>query len=167
MMSKIGLPISLCSYKYNVKHVVDTINKQECTHAMIVPTMTIDILSYLEKTNSHLPSLKCKLILNILTNSKNQMIIFYFNQQNLAIITGSAPTPVEVARQFVERVPNAKQFLIRYGSTETGGCMTMPHSEDLPDSTIDNVGKPLDLVQIKLVDPKTNLIVKLGKKLIF
>lgn len=59
MMSKLGLPIVLTSYKYNVKRVVDTINEQNCTHAMIVPTMTIDILSYLEKTNSHLPSLKC------------------------------------------------------------------------------------------------------------
>ena len=41
--------------------------------------------------------------------------------------------------------------------------MTIPHPDDLPESTIDNVGKPLDFVQIKLVDPKTNLVVKLGK----
>lgn len=88
MMGKLGVPIALSSYKYSVKQVVDTINQQECTHAMIVPTMTIDILTYLEKTNTHLPSLK-------------------------TIVTGSAPTPVEVARRFVERVPNAKRFLIR------------------------------------------------------
>ena len=64
----------------------------------------------------------------------------------------------------MERVPNAKQFLIRYGSTETGGCMTMPHPDDPPSATIDNVGKPLDLVQIKLVDPKSGLLVRLGEQ---
>lgn len=58
MMSRIGLPINLTSYKYSVKQVVDTINDRQCTHAMIVPTMTLDILNYLEKTNGHLPSLK-------------------------------------------------------------------------------------------------------------
>lgn len=61
MMSRIGLPITLSSYKYSVKAVVDTINEHECTHAMIVPTMTIDILNYLEKTGCHLPSLKGEL----------------------------------------------------------------------------------------------------------
>ena len=70
---------------------------------------------------------------------------------------------MEIARRFLGKVPSVKQFLIRYGSTETGGCMTMPHQEDLPASTIDNVGKPLDFVQIKLVNPKTDLLVKLGK----
>lgn len=36
------------------------------------------------------------------------------------MITGSAPTPVEVAKKFLKNVPNVKEFLIRYGSTETG-----------------------------------------------
>lgn len=42
--------------------------------------------------------------------------------------------------------------------------MSMPHPDDLPEQTIDNVGKPLDFVQLKIVDPKTNLIVKLGEE---
>lgn len=61
MMSKLNLPIALTSYKYNVKRVIDVINEEQCTHAMVVPTMTIDILSYLEKTNTHLPSIKGKI----------------------------------------------------------------------------------------------------------
>ena len=59
MMSKLGLPIALTGYKYSVKNVIDTINQHQSTHAMLVPTMTIDILNYLERNNSvELPSLK-------------------------------------------------------------------------------------------------------------
>lgn len=72
MMSRIGLPITLTSYKYSVKAVVDTINEQKCTHAMIVPTMTIDILNYLEKTNAHLPSLKGELLKRLIVGNSRE-----------------------------------------------------------------------------------------------
>lgn len=42
--------------------------------------------------------------------------------------------------------------------------MTMPQPGDRPEQTIDNVGAPLDFVQIKLVDPKTSRVVKLGEQ---
>lgn len=81
MMSRLGLPIALSSYKYNVKHVVDCINQQECTHAMIVPTMTIDILSYIEKTNVQLPSLKSRSIFKRIIRIKINTL-FHFHQSN-------------------------------------------------------------------------------------
>lgn len=40
----------------------------------------------------------------------------------------------------------------------------MPHIGDEPNKTIDNVGAPLDFVQIKLIDPKTRNVVKIGEQ---
>lgn len=40
----------------------------------------------------------------------------------------------------------------------------MPHLNDSPNITIDNVGAPLDFVQIQLVDPQTKRIVKIGEQ---
>ncbi|KAI1280689.1 Medium-chain acyl-CoA ligase ACSF2, mitochondrial [Halotydeus destructor] len=139
MMTKVGLPIMLTGYKYNTKVVVDAMKQHGCTHIMMVPAMTVDIINYLEANKVDIPSLK-------------------------AVITGSAPTPVQVAKKFVKVVPSAKQFLIRYGSTETGGCMSMPLVGDGPDKTVDNVGAPLSLTEMKVVNPKTGTLVKLGQQ---
>lgn len=42
--------------------------------------------------------------------------------------------------------------------------MSMPLPGDVPDKTIDNVGAPLDLTEMKLVDPKTGSTVKIGEQ---
>ncbi|RWS02597.1 acyl-CoA synthetase-like protein, partial [Dinothrombium tinctorium] len=139
MMSKIGMTIVLTGYRYKVDAVVDAINKHNCSHIMMVPAMTVDILNYVERNGKELSSLK-------------------------TVITGSAPTPVEVAKKFLNKVKSTEEFLIRYGSTETGGCMTMPLQGEGPSQTIDNVGKPLDYVEIKIVDPKSLKIQKLNEQ---
>lgn len=36
----------------------------------------------------------------------------------------------------------------------------MPLFEDTPEKTIDNVGAPLDLTEMKVVDPKSGCLVK-------
>lgn len=40
--------------------------------------------------------------------------------------------------------------------------MSCPQSTDGPDRTIDNVGAPLDLTEMKVVDPKTGRLMKTG-----
>jgi long-chain acyl-CoA synthetase len=80
------------------------------------------------------------------------------------VITGSAPTPVEVAKKFLKVMPTVKNFFIRYGSTETGGCMSMPFLTDGPEKTIDNVGAPLDLTEMKVVHPKLGYTLKVGEQ---
>lgn len=136
-MSVAQVPIVLTGYKYSVTNVIESIKSANCSHLMIVPAMTVDIANRLEQTGDSLPSLK-------------------------NIITGSAPTPPQVAKKFLSHVPSAKYFNIRYGSTETGGCMSMPFVGDLPDSTINNVGAPLDLTEMKVCDPKSGRILPLG-----
>lgn len=138
MMAATKLEIVLTGYKYSSHAVIDAISSQNCSHVMIVPAMTVDILSILEKSGQELPSLK-------------------------GVITGSAPTPLQVAQKFPQKVPSVKQFMIRFGSTETGGCMSMPLEDDLPAKTVDNVGAPLDLTEMKIVNPKTGEVVKIGQ----
>lgn len=58
MMARMGITITLTGYRYNVKTLVDTINENQCSHAMIVPAMTIDLINHLEKSNTTMPSLK-------------------------------------------------------------------------------------------------------------
>ena len=140
MMSVASVPIVLTGYKYNARSVVEAISTHRCTHTMIVPAMTVDILNLVEKMDQNpIPSLKY-------------------------VVTGSAPTPPEVAKSFVSKVPSVKHFYIRYGSTETGGCMTMPFPSDGPDKTCSVVGAPLDLTQVKICNPKSGKEVEIGKE---
>jgi fatty-acyl-CoA synthase len=140
MMSVASVPIVLTGYKYNAKSVVEAIAAHKCTHTMIVPAMTVDILGLVEKMGHNpIPSLKY-------------------------VVTGSAPTPPDVAKKFVAKIPSVKHFYIRYGSTETGGCMTMPFPADSPETTCSSVGAPLDLTQVKVCDPKSGKEVEVGKE---
>lgn len=136
-MSVAQVPIVLTGYKYSVTALLEAIKETKSSHLMIVPAMTVDIANRLEQTGDSLPSLT-------------------------TIITGSAPTPPQVAKKFLDKVPSAKYFYIRYGSTETGGCMSMPFEGDLPESTISNVGAPLDLTEMKVCDPKSGKVVPIS-----
>lgn len=42
--------------------------------------------------------------------------------------------------------------------------MTMPHRGDKPDKTKDNVGAPLELTEVKIVDRKTGNTTKIGEQ---
>ena len=138
-MGLTGMSILLTGYRYNTKDVLASINKHKSTHLMMVPTMTVDMINLLEKDYIRLPSLE-------------------------AIITGSAQTPVKVAEKFLHLNQDIKKFSIRYGSTETGGCMAMPLPGESPNSTIDNVGKTLDHCEIKIVDPKSGELKTIGEE---
>lgn len=138
MMASTNLEIVLTGYKYSSRAVLDAISDHSCSHVMIVPAMTVDILSLMETSGHQLPSLK-------------------------GVVTGSAPTPLEVAQSVPKKVPSVKQFMIRFGSTETGGCMSMPLEDDPLVRTVDNVGAPLDLTEMKIVHTKTGAVVKIGQ----
>lgn len=140
MMSVATVPIVLIGYKYSAKSTVESIASHKCTHTMIVPAMTVDILNLVSRMDHNpIPSLKY-------------------------VVTGSAPTPPEVAKKFVSAIPSVENFYIRYGSTETGGCMTMPFPDDKPDKTSTVVGAPLDLTQVKICDPKSGKEVGVGQE---
>ena len=62
---------------------------------MATPTLVIDLLNYLKKTNTKVPTLK-------------------------GVISGGASMPVEIANQFVDNVKSCTDFRIGYGATELG-----------------------------------------------
>lgn len=44
------------------------------------------------------------------------------------------------------------------------GCMALPYPGDSPEVTMDNVGAPMDMTEVKIVDRKTGDLVKLGEQ---
>jgi len=126
MMAKLGIHIVITGYRYNVKSVIDSINDLKCTHIMMVPAITIDIMNYVEKNGLKLNTLKSKVIYktfifkSLLTLFLLSFLNTHDNKTKSDVITGSAPTTVETVRQFLQNAPEVKHFLIRYGSTETG-----------------------------------------------
>lgn len=57
MMSKVALPIVLTGYKYKTETIIAAINEHKCSHVMMVPAMTVDILNYVDKHQLDMPSL--------------------------------------------------------------------------------------------------------------
>ncbi|OTF75291.1 hypothetical protein BLA29_013245 [Euroglyphus maynei] len=77
-------------------------------------------------------------------------------------MTGGASMPIEVAYQFMEFAPNCK-VRVAYGATETSACVTTFMKDSTVEESVETVGSPLDFVEIKLIDPKTKKIVKIGE----
>lgn len=140
MMAVASVPLVLTGYRYKTKDVVQGIQLHNCTHAMIVPAMTVDLLKHVTNNPAdNLPSLKY-------------------------VVTGSAPTPPDLARNFIKGLPHLNNFYIRYGSTETGGCMTLPFPTDQAEDGVALVGSPLDLTEVKVCHPKTGTVVPIGSE---
>jgi long-chain acyl-CoA synthetase len=64
------------------------------------------------------------------------------------VISGAAPLPVDLAKEFERRVPSA-QILEGYGLSETGGAMTVNRPGD---RTLGSVGRPYSNSEVRLVD---------------
>ena len=81
--------------KYDVKMIVDSIIKHNCTHVIVTPTQVMDILNYVERNGLKIKSLKGCLI-------------------------GGAPVPIEVAHRINRTIPSCNDIRIGYGATESG-----------------------------------------------
>ncbi|CAG2105153.1 unnamed protein product [Medioppia subpectinata] len=113
--------------------------KHSATHIIVTPTMVIDILNFVEKNSLKLPALRSMLI-------------------------GGAPVPVEVAHHIQRVIPSCDDVRIGYGATELGPCTTSCHKNDTFEQRMETVGSPLDLVEVKIVDPVSGYITKIGEQ---
>ncbi|XP_054159206.1 putative acyl-CoA synthetase YngI [Oppia nitens] len=140
-ISMCGTPFKsvIPNLKYDVKLIVETMIKHECTHIIVTPTQIIDILNYVETNKLQIPSLKGTLI-------------------------GGAPVPVEVAHNISRVIPSVDDIRIGYGATELGPCTTACHKNDTFNNRMETVGSPLDLVEVKIVNPATGQITKIGEQ---
>lgn len=72
--------------------------------------------------------------------------------------------PVEVATRVANVIKSVTDMRIGYGATELGPCVTASNPEDPAERKLETVGAPLDFVEVKLVNPQTGEVVKLGEQ---
>ena len=68
---------------------------------------------------------------------------------------GGSPTAAEMQRRIRETFPNVKSMGNAYGLTESSSVATINSGEDM-DKRPDSVGRPMPVVDIRIVDPEDN-----------
>ncbi|KAI1278752.1 Medium-chain acyl-CoA ligase ACSF2, mitochondrial [Halotydeus destructor] len=106
---------------------IDAIEKHGCTVMYGSPTMFIDILDSPDLKNRKLDSLE-------------------------TAIMGGASCPPEVARKLQTVFTNLRFLCNPYGATETSPGLACTEPSECFEANLDNVGMPLDHVEVKLID---------------
>ena len=114
------------------------ISDERCTAVHGVPTMFIAQLSHPDFTQFDLKSLRT------------------------GIMAGS-PCPIEVMREVIDRM-GAERITIAYGLTEASPVITQTLADDSIERRVSTVGKVLPNVEVRLVDPDTDLEVSAGQQ---
>ncbi|WP_245960183.1 AMP-binding protein [Prauserella flavalba] len=120
--------------RFDPAQVLQTIEEEQCTLTLAVPTMLIAMLEDPDFGNRDLGTLR-------------------------AVISGAATVPVEL----VERVKNAFDcgFSIVYGMTE-GPIVLQTHLTDSPQDQSETIGQPQANVELAIVDPHTHEFLPCG-----
>ncbi len=123
--------------QFDAKSWMELVEQESVDRAMMVPTMLKMLMDH-EEFHAH-------------------------DMSSLRVITyGAAPMPVEVIRRAIAEFPNA-QFINAFGQTETAATITMLPPEDhvltgTPQEVerklkrLSSIGKPLDDVDVRIVD---------------
>lgn len=139
VMAVKGLKTVLTGYRFNVKEVVDSIVKYDGSFLMATPTMIIDILDYVKKNNIQVPSLT-------------------------TILTGAASFPPELEKTIKETIPHFEDLRIGYGLTESSPTCSLSKATDSQIKKITTVGRVIEYVEVKIVDPITDQTVEHDKE---
>ncbi|KAH7644006.1 acyl-coa synthetase-like protein [Dermatophagoides farinae] len=124
--------------KYNLRDFVECIQKHNVTFLFATPTLAIDLFNYVSRKNHQLPTLK-------------------------AVLAGGAAVPEETVYQFKATVPSCTDFRIGYGATETGPGLSGNRTDSSDVDKAQTVGQPIDFVEVKIVNPETKHLVKIGE----
>jgi fatty-acyl-CoA synthase len=81
--------------------------------------------------------------------------MFDLSSLRTGIMAGS-PCPVETMRQVMTRM-HCAEITIAYGLTESSPVMTQTSTDDDIQRRTETVGQPLDDVEVRIVDPETNI----------
>ncbi|ADQ07608.1 AMP-dependent synthetase and ligase [Caldicellulosiruptor hydrothermalis 108] len=114
---------------FNPLKVMETIHFERCTGLHGVPTMFIAILQHPEFDK------------------------FNFSSLRTGIMAG-APCPIKVMREVVEKM-HMREITIAYGQTEASPVITQTRVDDPLEFRVSTVGKPLEGVEVKIVDIHT------------
>jgi fatty-acyl-CoA synthase len=116
--------------------VLEAVAAERCTSLYGVPTMFIAELGHPRFAEFDLSSLRTG-------------------------IMAGAPCPVELMRQVRARM-HMEEITIAYGMTETSPVSTQTEPDDPVEKRVETVGRPLDHVEIKIIDQATGAIVPRG-----
>ncbi len=114
---------------FEPKAVLQAVEKEHCTALHGVPTMFIAELETLKTTPYKIDTLR------------------------RGIMAGS-PCPVEVMKQVISKM-GMEQVTIAYGQTEFSPVITQTRIDDSLERRVSTVGRALDNVEVKIVDPGT------------
>ena len=128
--------------QFEVKEWLETVQREQATRAMLVPTMLKMIVDF--------PDFK------------------QYNLSSLRVVTyGAAPMPLNVIQKAIDEFPGVN-FINAFGQTETASTITTLGPEDhIIEGTVEerqqklkrltaSIGKPLADVEIKIVDEDGN-----------
>ncbi|SFG77573.1 fatty-acyl-CoA synthase [Desulfotomaculum arcticum] len=112
---------------FNPLKVLEAVEQERCTALHGVPTMFITELDVLANQPFDTSSLRTG-------------------------IMAGAPCPIEIMRAVVEKM-NMREIVITYGQTEAAPGITMTRVDDPLEIRVSTVGKALEGVEVKVVDP--------------
>ncbi|HLO11845.1 MAG TPA: AMP-binding protein [Pseudoneobacillus sp.] len=121
---------------FHPRKVLQVVQDEKCTGLHGVPTMFIAELNDAEFSSFDLSSLRT------------------------GIMAGSN-CPIEVMKAVIEKM-GAKEITIAYGQTESSPVITQTRTEDPIELKVETVGRALPNVEVKIVQPGTNIIVPTG-----
>lgn len=125
--------------EYFDPHVVlKAVEKERCTGLQGVPTMFISELETLKSTPYSIQTLR------------------------KGIMAGS-PCPVEVMKQVIGKM-GMEEVTIAYGQTEASPVITQTRIDDSLERRVSTVGRNLDGIEVKIVDPATGETLPPGKQ---
>ncbi|NLO89763.1 MAG: AMP-binding protein [Clostridia bacterium] len=121
---------TLCPLEYfDPLKVLATVQKEKCTALHGVPTMFIAELTH------------------------PMFDMFDLSSLRTGIMAGS-PCPEPIMRQVMEKM-HCREITIAYGLTEASPVITQTSTDDPLEVRVSTVGKPLDGVEVKIIDPET------------
>ena len=116
--------------------VMSAIMSEKCTAVHGVPTMFIAMLEHPDFDK------------------------YDFSSLRTGIMAGS-PCPIKVMKEAVSRM-NLSEITIAYGQTEASPVCTQTNTDDSIEKRVNTVGRVLNGVEAKIVDPETGLEVGVG-----
>ena len=133
-----GSAIVVPSEYFDPLKTLQAVEQEKCTALHGVPTMFIAQLGHSDFDKFDLTSLRT------------------------GIMAGS-PCPIEVMRQVIDQM-GADGITIAYGLTEASPVVTQTLTGDTIERRVSTVGRVLPEVEVRLVDPESNLEVRSGKQ---
>lgn len=134
-----GGPILYTGAKYNIGSVVEAIQKHNCNSLYLTPTVLIDLLAHVEKNQ-----------IDKLENLKT-------------ICVGGSKIVPETMHKARRLLKGLEDFRVIYGSSENGVLATVQNCQESDESKLLSVGSPVDLTEVRIVEPQSESIKPLGE----